>query len=126
MPVRGFSPCQARIALSSPSSPARRATVAASAADCARKPWSTVRTLMRGPSGTVLLQALASTMRAVESEPPDTARAIRPAPRTAPKISFRSASEIAADGPSAACTLALHLSTLLGFGGFGELVTDLR
>src|ERR1043166_9574133 len=78
MPVFGLAPRQARILCERPRRRASVPTTFASAREPGRRPWSTVATTRSGPRARRWRHRCASTMRAVESAPPDTARITRP------------------------------------------------
>src|SRR5262249_42343067 len=110
MPVFGLVPRHARISCERPSFRANAPTALASAREPPRSPCSTVATISCGPRVRRCRHRCASSIRAVESAPPDTARITRPERGKEANSSAISRSEIA--GASAMDTLLFPLDRL--------------
>src|ERR1043166_5913972 len=110
MPVFGLAPRQARILCERPRRRASVPTTFASAREPGRRPWSTVATTRSGPRARCRRHRCASSMRAAESAPPDTARITRPERGKDANSPAISRSEIAA--ASAMDTLLFPLDRL--------------
>src|ERR1700731_997396 len=125
MPVFGLAPRHGRISCGSPRRRASTPTDLASAREPGRRPWSTVATTRSEPRARRRRHRWASTMRAVESAPPDTARITRPERGNDANSSAISRSEIAA--ASAMDTLLFPLDRLPDAQrGAGIFAADLR
>src|ERR1043166_5022091 len=125
MPVFGLAPRQARILCERPRRRASVPTTFASAREPGRRPWSTVATTRSGPRARRWRHRCATSMRAVESAPPDTARITRPERGKDANSPAISRSEIAA--ASAMDTLLFPLDRLPdGQRGAGIFAADLR
>ncbi len=124
--VAGFGPAHCRVTCGRPRRPASAATQAASWADCALSPWSTVTTTTgrspprtRESGGPASTQPATRCMRAMLSGPPDTAMATGSV--TAFSRRFRSRAPIGSPTAmaSAAGALALALRPGLQLSGGG-------